>query len=74
MQYVLRRSDYSVEEDPTNNGDNEVGSNFSPEHINVCTSQWISVSSCLLPRFPNSKKTKAKGKPHGHGGDLDVAR
>jgi hypothetical protein len=69
---ILRRSDDSIQENPSDDSNDDVCQNLSPEHVDVSTSQRIPISSSLLPCLPNSKQAKTKGEPHSYGSNLDI--
>ena len=72
MYRILRWRYYTIQKDPTDDGNDKIGGDFSPEHVDVGTSQWIAISSCLLDGFPDRQQAEAKRKAGCQGGDLDV--
>ena len=70
----LRRADNSIQENPSDNSNSKIRSDFSPEHVNIRAAKRIFVAACLFPSFPDGEKTKAEREAHGHGSDLVIAR
>jgi hypothetical protein len=68
----LRRANHSVEEQPSDYGDGEVGSNLAPEHVNVYAAEGVAITPCLLDGFPCRQEPEAEREPGGHRRQLDV--
>lgn len=68
----LRRANLSVEEQPSDYGDGEVGSNLAPEHINVYAAEGVTITPGLLDGFPYCQEPEAEREPGGHRRQLDI--
>lgn len=63
-----------IKKEPSNKAETEVCNNLSPNHIDVWTLPWPSVSHSMLDCLPDRQKPKAECEPGSHRGYLDIRR
>lgn len=74
--YVLHLlwTELTIKKEPSNKAETEVCKNLSPNHVNILTLPWPSVSHSMLDCLPDCQKPKAECEPGSHRGYLDIRR